>query len=268
MSKVRSLLAQVAEKLAFNRVLLARAQRRYKANRKRAYQAHNQQIRAQGAADRLRTQGHLAGAETRDKEAVRKGHIAYKNHLRAQHYLGVIKKLTQRIEGLESAEDQYAAQLTELSKVTIRGNTAKGGSKRHRLKAVALVAAAKCAKGQRNNFYSQAGAWDIDHCITGESYGERSDCSSWVTSAYKSAGLPDPNGQRYTGGYTGTLGENGTVTSDPKPGDLVLYGPAPHHHVEMYVGPGDKTIGHGSAPVDPGVIDLFGDGDYEIRSYL
>ena len=48
----------------------------------------------------------------------------------------------------------------------------------------------------------------------------------------------------------------------------MLSGPNPHHPVELSVGPGDKTIGHGSAPVDPGVINLFGDGDYIIRSYV
>lgn len=268
MSKVRGLLAQVAEKLGSNQLLLARAQRRYKANRKRAFQAHNQQIKAQGAADRLRSQGHVAGAEKRSKDAARKGHVAYKNHLRAQHYLGVIKKLTQRIEGLKSAQVQYASQLHELKKVKVVGNKATGGTRRHRLKTVALLSAARCASGGRNNFYSQAGAWDIDHCITGERYGERSDCSSWVTSVYKSAGLADPNGERYTGGYTGTLVANGKQVSTPRPGDLVIYGPGTGHHVEMYVGPGDKTIGHGSAPVDPGVIDLFGDSDFRFFSYL
>lgn len=268
MSRIKGLLAQVAEKLGLNQSLLARAQRRYKANRKRAYVAHGQQVKAQGAADRLRTGGHVLAAEGKDREAARHGAVAYKNHLRAQHYLGVVKKLTQRVLGLESAADQYAADLKDLAKVTIRGNTATGGSKRQRLKAVALASAHACSTGARNNFYSQAGSWDIDHCISGERYGERSDCSSWVTSVYKSCGLPDPNAYRYTGGYTGTLVSGGTPVSSPKPGDLVIYGSGTGHHVEMYVGPGSKTIGHGSAPVDPGVIDLFGDGDFRFFSYL
>ena len=44
-----------------------------------------------------------------------------------------------------------------------------------------------------------------------------------------------------------------------KPGDLVLYGPAPHHHVELYVGPGNRTVGHGSPPVDYGDIYMIAD---------
>jgi cell wall-associated NlpC family hydrolase len=264
--KLRDLLAQVAEKLGLSEDLLARAQRRYKANRKRAYTAHNDGVRWQAKADGERLDGRDGAHE--DREARRAHARAYKNHLRAQHYLGVIKTLTARIEKLDSAEAQYTADLKELSHVTISGNKATGGSRRQRLKAVALSSAARCARGQRRNFYSQLGSWDVDHCLTGEAYGERSDCSSWVTSVYKSCDLPDPNGQRYTGGYTGTLVANGKQVDSPKPGDLVIYGSGTGHHVELYVGPGDKTIGHGSAPVDPGVIDLFGDGDYRFFSYL
>ena len=52
----------------------------------------------------------------------------------------------------------------------------------------------------------------------------------------------------------------------------VIYGTGVGFHVEAFVGPGEKdhqgsqfadlTIGHGSAPIDPGVIDLLGDGNY------
>jgi cell wall-associated NlpC family hydrolase len=52
-----------------------------------------------------------------------------------------------------------------------------------------------------------------------------------------------------------------------QPGDLVLYGTAPFHHVEMYVGPGSRTIGHGSPPVDAGVIHLL-PGPVQIRRYV
>lgn len=270
MKKVRAALAAVAEKLALNKPLLGRAQRRYKANRKRAYVAHNQQVKAQGAADRLRTEGHSAKARRRDRKAARLGHVAYRNHLRAQFWLGRVKVLVARVHKLETDQEKLQAELRKFNKVTIRGNSATGGSKHERLKAVALKSAANCASGARNNFYSMPGSWDIDHCITGESYGERSDCSQWFTSVYRSAGLPDPNGERYAGGYTGTLVANGRQISrdELRPGDAVIYGGGVGHHVEMFVGPGDRTIGHGSAPVDPGVIDLFGDGDYRFFSYV
>jgi hypothetical protein len=268
MGHLRARLKAVAEKLVPDQLQLARAQRRYKANRKRAFKAHNQQVTAQKAADRLRAQGHPRRAEQKDREALRQGHVASKNHARAQFWLGRIKALTQRVEGLETTQHRLEAKLKELKHVTIKGNKASGGSRRDRLKAVALASAAACASGKRPNFYSQSGSWDVDHCITGERYGERSDCSSWFTSVYRSCGLADPNGERFTAGYTGTLVANGKQIDHPEVGCAVIYGPGAGHHVELYVGPGNRTIGHGSAPVDPGVIDLFGDRDFRFFRYL
>lgn len=282
MAKLKAALKAVADKLDLNQSRLARAQRRYKANRKRAFVAHAQQIKAQERADDARRTYEYTDARRRkalreDGKAERYAHVAYANHLRAQHFLGVIKTLTQRIEGLTTDQAKLEAEAKKARRVKINGNKATGGSKIGRLKSVAYASAAACGSGftdangdviHRSNFYSQPGAWDVDHCITGEHYGERSDCSSWFTSVYKSAGLPDPNGTDYTGGYTGTLGLHGKVVSlsKAKPGDAVLYGPYPHHHVEMIVAPG-KTIGHGSAPVDAGVPDLFSDGDFVVRQY-
>lgn len=268
MSRIRGLLSQVADKLALNQPLLARAQRRYKADRRRAFTAHRKQLKAQRLADESRAAHHLLEAARQDKIALRRGHVAYKNHARAQFWLGRVKVLQQRINELGTSQAELEAQLKALDHVTIDGNKASGGTKRERLKAVALKSAAECAAGHRPNFYSQAGAWDVDHCITGEDYGERSDCSSWFTSVYKSCDLSDPNGERFTGGYTGTLVAHGRQIDSPEPGCAVIYGPGTGHHVEMCVGPGDRTIGHGSAPVDPGVIDLFGDGDYRFFSYV
>jgi cell wall-associated NlpC family hydrolase len=221
-------------------------------------------------ADWCRRTGRTAKAAAEDKAALRHGHVAFKNHSRAQFWLGRVKVLTQRVHGLETTQAQLVAQLKALDHVAIKGDSVTGGTAHERLKVAALAAAANCASGHRPNFYSQSGAWDVSRCISGEHYGERSDCSSWVTSAYKSAGLSDPNGTGFTGGFTGTLYEHGHAVNQAnlKPGDLIIYGAAPGHHVELYVGPGDKTIGHGSAPVDAGVCDLFGDGDWHPRRYV
>jgi hypothetical protein len=270
MAKIRERLDALAKALGLNKPLLQRARRRYRANRKRAFKAHNQQVVAQRDADQLRARGNVAGAARKDKLALRKGHVAYRNHLRAQVWLGRVKVLVRRVHGIAADQAAAEAALRKLAHVSIKGNKATGGNKHERLKAVALASAVACATGRRANFYSQAGAWDVDHCITGERYGERSDCSSWATSVYRSAGLSDPNGERYTGGYTGTLGAHGKQVSlsNARPGDLVLYGPFPHHHVELIVDPANQvTVGHGSSPVDKGVVDLFDDGDYTIRTY-
>jgi hypothetical protein len=272
MAKIKAAFSQLAESLGVNRRLLARAQRRYQANRKRAFIAHNQQVKAQERADGFLRYGpkeNTRKGEAFTRASYRHAHVAYQNHLRAQFWLGRVKVLQQRIGGLQTRKGTLEAEAKKARKVSISGNKATGGTDTGRLKAVAYASAAACASGKRPNFYSQLGSWDVDHCITGERYGERSDCSSWFTSVYKSAGLPDPNGESYSGGYTGTLGAHGKEVplSKAKPGAAVLYGPYPHHHVEMYVAPG-KTIGHGSAPVDAGVPDLFGDGDFIVREYV
>jgi len=268
MTSIRKALDALAKAFGVQKPLLARAQRRYAANRKRAFKANEQKKAAQKKADQLRAEGHPERATRKDKKALRLEVVATKNHQRAQFWLGRVKVLTQRIHKLETDQAKLQKELAELGP-NIVGNKATGGTKQERLKAVALKSASECSAGRRHNFYSQAGSWDVDHCITGESYGERSDCSSWVTSVYKSCGLPDPNGADYSGGYTGTLITNGKRInrSQLEPGDLVLYGGGTGHHVELFVGPGDRTTGHGSAPVDAGVIDLFGDGDYRFYTY-
>ncbi len=270
MARIRGLLKQLAEKLGLGQAQLARARRRYAANRRRAFKAHNQQVMAQEKADKLRSEGgyNATAAPFEDKRALRRGHVAFKNHQRAQFWLGRIKALTQQIHNLETKQAGLEAERQKLSKVTIKGDQATGGSRRGRLKAVALASAAACASGKRPNFYSQVGSFDANHCITGPAYGHRDDCSSWFASAYRSAGLADPSGQRYTAGYTGTLVANGRQISEPEVGCAVIYGSGAGHHVEMYVGPDSKTIGHGSAPVDTGVINLFGDGDYRFFKYI
>jgi hypothetical protein len=154
----------------------------------------------------------------------------------------------------------------------VSGNRVTGGKPSERVLAAAKASARLSASGQRHSFYSQTGAWDISHGITGEPWGHRSDCSSWFTAMYWSAGLPDPNRNGYQGGYTGTLVAHGTPISRERarhtPGAAVLFGPPPCHHVEMAVGDGsENTIGHGSAPVDYGTFDLLND-EKHFRAYL
>jgi cell wall-associated NlpC family hydrolase len=154
--------------------------------------------------------------------------------------------------------------------IRINGNVVTGGTPRQRVVAAARHAAWLDMKGKRPSFYSQTGSWDVKHGITGESRGCRSDCSQWVTAMYHSAGVRDPNGTGYTRGYTGTLSAQGKRISQAqlKPGDLVLYGPGTHHHVEMYIGPGIKTIGHGSRHVDAGTVGMMRDAHFVTYPWL
>lgn len=286
MQKLKEALVSLQKSLGIQTALLARAQRRYAANRKRAFKAHAQQLAAQKRADHYRGESQKAlqygpdenqakGTTLRRKVDREDGRVrslkktAYKNHLRAEHYLGAIKRKQQAIHNLETTQAGLEAELKKLDKVTIKGDRATGGSVHERMKAVGLKSAAECASGTRDNFYDQSGSYDVSHCITGPATDCRDDCSSWKTSVHKSCDLKDPNGLRYGSGYTETLrnyavAHNLVVTrAELKPGGSVIYGePGATHHVEMFVGPGEKTIGHGSAPVDAGVVDLFGSGEY------
>ncbi|MFN2627968.1 MAG: peptidoglycan-binding protein [Gaiellaceae bacterium] len=78
----------------------------------------------------------------------------------------------------------------------------------------------------------------------------RTDCSGFSTLCYAWAGAPDPNGLAYCGaGYTGNLLHNmqripqGAV----QPGDLVVWGAYPGHHVALVLeaGPDPLLCSHG-----------------------
>jgi cell wall-associated NlpC family hydrolase len=71
------------------------------------------------------------------------------------------------------------------------------------------------------------------------------DCSGFVTLCYWLAGAPDPNGLGYDGqGYTGTLlRAMQSVAQDwIGPGDLVVWGAYPGHHVALVLEPGDDPL--------------------------
>lgn len=164
-------------------------------------------------------------------------------------------------------------KLNQPEGVRIQGNTATGGTPRQRLVAVAREAARLDSTGKRKSFYSQPGKWTVNYAITGEPAGYRSDCSQWVTSVYKSAGLPDPNKNNYAGGWTGTLASAGrrVSASQAQPGDLVMWDPyRTAGHVEMLIDPKTgETIGHGSRPVDrANVRDFAYKGEPQYYTYL
>jgi uncharacterized small protein (DUF1192 family) len=279
MARIRHLLAQVQEKLGLNETLLARAQRRYKANRKRAYKFHNQAIKAHELADRNRAEGgyNATQAPFVDQKAARLHVKAFRNHKRAEYWLGVIKKLTQRIAGLDADIKKIEAERKKL-RPKVNGNKVEGGTPKQRWMLACLTSVANCANGKRRNFYSQTGSWDIDHeLVGGPEYGHRSDCSSTVTGWAKAAQLGDPNGSNWTGGFTGTLvsESNGwkqvSLAALRKKGwGYIVYGSDLGHHTEAFTpskDSPDRTSGHGSSPVDFGTVFLFGPSEYQ-RYYI
>lgn len=71
------------------------------------------------------------------------------------------------------------------------------------------------------------------------------DCSGFSTLCYAWAGAPDPNGLGYSGqGYTGTLLQHmkAIAAEAAQPGDLVVWGPPPGHHVALVLEPGPDPL--------------------------
>lgn len=62
------------------------------------------------------------------------------------------------------------------------------------------------------------------------------DCSGFVTLCHRWAGAPDPNGRKFDGqGYTGTILQacRQIALGAVQPGDLVVWGAPPGHHVAL-----------------------------------
>lgn len=276
MSKIKARLAKILEKLTSNEAQLEKARKRYKACIALEAQNKAKAAKAQEEADKAKDPvAHDAAA----RKAARCLHRTHKAHLRSVYWRGKVKTAVQKKHDLGIHQDKISAELAKWKKehgVVVEGNEVVGGTPGQRWKATLLTSVKNCSNGKRRNFYSQSGNWDIDHeLVGGPAYGHRSDCSSTVTGWAKACGLPDPNGEDFHGGYTGTLvgQHNGwkevsrsSMESSGKPA-YIVYGPGVGHHVEAYLGPGDRTAGHGDAAVDFGIVDDFGDGDLRCFAY-
>lgn len=275
--RLNALLQRLRDALDRDKRGLRKAHRRFERKRRVERNLLDQAQAKIKRADGLRADAQKTGDEKErkalseqaaraDKAAQEKIAGALKASQQMRWWLGRIKTLTQRIHGLELRAEEILERIENLPErgelqISVERNEVRGGTLRQRVKAAAMLSASRCAAGKRANFYSQPGRFTADACFTGESSSplERSDCSQWFASVYHAAGLPDPNGANYSAGYTGTLIANGReIRRDQlRPGDAIIYGTGTGFHVEMFIGePGIETIGHGSAPIDPGIIDL------------
>lgn len=278
MNKIKAALQHLATRLTTRKASLARARRRH---HHFVELAQKETALGKAAADYNETakaDRHFGRAKARQRKAV--------------HYKGAIKEDLHAIHNLGEREDDRQAELATWMKehgVQFEGeNRVVGGTPRQRLHAAATKTMSNYRAGTQPGYYSQeGGARDYDHAINHYASGRVWDCSTYLDGEYLCCGLEAPSGPdtRTTGGWTGPQGEHGTRVSkaDAKPGDLVLYGPAPHHHVEeVYEPEHEVTSGHGDEAINLGVYDLFGGGscatvggpgpqslsDYEIRSYV
>lgn len=263
MKTLRERLAAITDKLGLNKDALGKARRRYRKFHPLAVEEHAKQVRAEKHGHMLRAAFYKRRAESR--------------HAKAVYWRARIKQQVARIHHLERSEKEIEAEITKWHKehgVYMEGpNKVRGGEIDQRLRYAIHKAALNYRQGKQPGYYSQSGgsrayAHGLYHYPGGRIW----DCSTFADAVYYCCGLPSPSGPNAyeTGGWTGTEGEHGKRVdrAHARSGDLVLYGSAPHHHVEVVDDPeAGTTIGHGSPPIDAGVFDLFGDGNYEIRTY-
>lgn len=93
----------------------------------------------------------------------------------------------------------------------------------------------------------------MDHLNAVQALPWTTDCSEFVTTIYKWAGAPDPNGRGYDGlGYTGTMLDHGVSLPlhSAKRGDAVIWGWSPGHHTAVLIEDGSNgdplIVSHGS----------------------
>lgn len=178
------------------------------------------------------------------------------------------------------ALERQAARREEIKrrdqKPRVVGNTVRGGTPRQRLAVGLLQACRNYIADPSSRFYSMPGFWDVKHAITGEPRGARSDCSQFVIAMSNCCDVADPSGTGFAFGNTDTLAAHcREIRRDQlEVGDFAIYfyPGGGTHHVEAWYGDGehsyaelarmgssvrDRTVGHGSKPVDFGDIDMM-----------
>lgn len=279
MSALQDAIQAAARGLRIQHALRWKAVRRMRARHREQERAERQAAARRKEADELRAEGKIAAAERRDHKALRLDAKAETAKRKAIIWKQRAKRKAQLIHQIDTRRGTLERRLAAMKPhVGKDGKVAGAQSKGEGAEWVARYIAAKCASSSRPNFYSMSGSgFNVQHAILkrdqphiGQMEGQRSDCSLFVTEVCLAARLPDPNGENWGAGYTGTLlgQHNGwhIVTEGEmraRGWGIIVYlrwpGDTEGHHTEFYVG-GNSTIGHGSAPVDEGVPDLFGNG--------
>lgn len=292
--KLRQLLKGLTDRRAKQEAARDRAVTRMRARHEGQKRAEREALKAQREADRYHAAGKPARADAATAKALRLEAKADAECARAIQHKQAARRRTQTLENISTRIEDLERELAEWE----RTHKPKTNFKTRRVEGAddvgeAFIFAARksvtnCSRGYwldanrdrhaRPNFYSMwNGGFDCTHELTrGQLPGTRSDCSLYVTGLAWAAGLPDPNGQNWAAGFTGTLLANAerkgggwrfcTLSELRAKGwGLVVYGSGTGHHVEAYIGEGksDLTAGHGSAPVDYGTIHLFGLGEVE-----
>lgn len=276
MSKLREQLDRLLDVFASTKQRMERAGRRWQKNHDKAHAEHKKAKEAERLAAKYNREGHPKRAAAEQAKAARCHHRAWKASQRAQHYVKKAKEFAQDLHGIKETIDLKERKLHKLEEEHGPhrvGDTQRveGGSDKERLRF-----AMHFSMVHGSQFYSQVGPTTVKQGLTGPSPGHRHDCSSWGTSMFWSCGLPDPNGgPEFIEGettFTGSMAEGGEQISESQldTGCAIFYGTAPFHHIEMKDGPmkdGPWTVGHGSDPIDRGVVALL-PGPRAYRRYI
>jgi hypothetical protein len=276
MPKLRKRLSGYLNSLGIQKALHARAVKRMQGRHDGQKKAEGQAEAAVMKADELRAEGHTARAARKDAKAGKLNVKVEKEKTRAVFWRGKTRDLAKRVAGVET---DIAAVRKEIAALGPRVDTGKskvtGGSFAERWRLSNLTSVECCSSARRRNAYSQVGHLDISHPYgPGPAAGMRDDCSSYITSQALATGAGDPNNSGFDGqGYTGTLvsGSNGWKEVNlermikARQG-YIVYGSGDGHHVEAYCpseSDSSRTVGHGSAPVDVGMLHAFGTSEVE-----
>lgn len=286
MKKLKAALASLTAALGIDKALLAKARRRTKANNKRQLAAEAQSKAAAEEADKLRKRAAKAKDPARkaeltaqfhrkDDKAMKFSKVAARNEHRALAWKARVRRQIQKVEKLTVEIDKVDAELAKLGPIWKTENQLEGGTPHERWRMAALTAVKHCSDGTRRNEYSMSGGgFDVQHEMKpGPASGSRSDCSMTQTGFCFTAGLDDINGEDFKAGFTGTMVRAGGKWKQCTRGEMeargwgiIVYGEGDGHHTEGYCPSEDnnqRTVGHGSPPVDFGVIDLFGPDEYQ-----
>jgi Rv2525c-like, glycoside hydrolase-like domain len=111
MKKLAEALAKIVGRLRSQHAELRKAERRYVANRKRAFKAHNEQKRDESAAAKFAHEGHPRAAERKRNAAQRAEMRAIKNHKRALYWRAVGETAKRHIGKLHKDRVRLEAEI-------------------------------------------------------------------------------------------------------------------------------------------------------------
>jgi Rv2525c-like, glycoside hydrolase-like domain len=111
MAHLRERLAAILRRLGLQRTELAKAEHRFRANRKRAFKDHREQLRYEADGARYEKEGHHRAAHRMEKAAGRCKLRAEKNHRRAVYWLHEAEAIQKHLKILNRDRKKVKAEI-------------------------------------------------------------------------------------------------------------------------------------------------------------